>query len=70
MSVRWRLVYGGAEVEPFTGREQVDRMVDGLRNAWAAGDLTTGTVTVQVDHGRGWETHEFIDFAHENDDAA
>lgn len=68
MAGLWRLVFAGAEMGPFTGRGQVDRMVDGLRERWAAGDLETGVVTVQINDGRGWTDVEVIDFAHEDEE--
>jgi hypothetical protein len=70
MARQWRLVYAGLEVEPFPTREQADRMVDGLRDKWAAGEASGSVVTVQVNEGRGWKDDEVIDFAHEEGDAA
>lgn len=67
-AVQWRLVHGGTMVGPFTERKQMDRMVDGLRDKWAAGDLDASVVTVQVTDGQGWIAAEVIDFAHETND--
>jgi hypothetical protein len=65
-TAQWRLVYGGAVMGPFPAPEQTEPIVEGLRNAWAAGEAVTGVVTVQVSSGDGWKTHEYIDFTEED----
>jgi hypothetical protein len=67
---RWRLLYAGAEAGPFPGRLQIEPLIVGLRDKWAAGEVTTRVVTVQVNDGGGWQDREVIDFAHEEGDAA
>lgn len=70
MTAQWRLVYGGAVMGLFTVQEETGPIVEGLRKAWTAGESVTGSVTVQVNSGDGWKTHEYIDFADEEGDAA
>jgi hypothetical protein len=64
---RWRLVYPGSpEADTFTSKELRDEFVEALRSAWAAGAPgSTGSLTVQVDEGQGWQTYEHINFATE-----
>lgn len=64
---KWRLSYPGADDDIwFTSERSTYAFVDTLRSSWAAGAPgSTGSLTVQVDEGFGWQPYEHIDFAEE-----
>jgi hypothetical protein len=62
---KWRTVYpGSSEVDEFPSEGKAYVWVENLRTAWASGG-PTGSLTVQVDEGFGWQLYEHINFAEE-----
>lgn len=64
---KWRIVYPDIrDVDTFAAERGAYEFVEALRSAWAAGAPgLTGSLTVQVDEGFGWQPYEHIDFAEE-----
>jgi hypothetical protein len=69
MTVRktWRVVYPNSPDDNlFPSERWAYDFVDILRRHWAKGEpYSTGSLTVQVDEGFGWQPYEHIDFAEE-----
>jgi hypothetical protein len=65
MARKWRIVYPGSiDHDAFRTERATYEHVDALRGAWLDGQAS-GSLTVQVDEGLGWQPYEDINFAEE-----